>query len=151
MSCMVGRASLLKVEEEYIERLCNAIIKLKPDVVITEKGLSDLAAHYLTKAGISGIRRVRKTDNNRIARACGATIVYRPEEAKESDLGTKCGLFEVVKIGDEFFTFIVDCDAPKACTVLLRWVECQSTDSCFWRQLTQVAPGASRRPSSKDG
>ena len=43
-----------------------------------EKGLSDLAAHYLMKEGISAIRRVRKTDNNRIARACGATIVSRP-------------------------------------------------------------------------
>lgn len=117
------RAALLKVEEEYVERLCTAIINLKPDVVVTEKGLSDLAAHFLTKAGIAGIRRVRKTDNNRIARACGATIVHRPEEAKESDVGTKCGLFEVVKIGDEFFSFIVDCKEPKACTILLRWAD----------------------------
>ncbi len=53
------------------------IIAFKPDVVITEKGLSDLAAHFFTKAGISAIRRLRKTDNNRIARACGATIVNR--------------------------------------------------------------------------
>lgn len=43
-----------------------------------EKGLSDLAAHYLMKSGISAIRRLRKTDNNRVARACGATIVSRP-------------------------------------------------------------------------
>lgn len=66
------------------------------------------------------LRRMRKTDNNRIARATGARIVNRPEEAKESDLGTGCGLFEVTKIGDEYFTFFVDCDAPKACTILLR-------------------------------
>lgn len=112
--------ALLKVEEEYIESMCNAIAKLNVDLVITEKGLSDLAAHFLTQAGISGIRRVRKTDNNRIARACGATIVNRPEEAKESDIGTKAGLFEVQKFGDEFFTFIVDCEDPKACTILLR-------------------------------
>lgn len=46
--------------------------------LLAEKGLSDLAAHYLMKAGISAIRRLRKTDNNRIARACGATIVSRP-------------------------------------------------------------------------
>jgi T-complex protein 1 subunit gamma len=61
------------------------------------------------QAGISAIRRLRKTDNNRIARACGATIVHRTEEIRESDIGTGAGLFEVVKIGDEFFTFIVDC------------------------------------------
>lgn len=64
------------------------VLACKPDLVITEKGLSDFAAHHLQKAGISAIRRLRKTDNNRIARACGATIVNRPEEIKDSDVGT---------------------------------------------------------------
>ncbi|GJV65619.1 T-complex protein 1 subunit gamma [Tanacetum coccineum] len=58
--------------------------------------------------------------NNRIARHCGAVIVNRPDELQESDVGTGAGLFEVKKIGDEFFAFIVDCKDPKACTVLLR-------------------------------
>ncbi|KAK9829215.1 hypothetical protein WJX72_004534 [[Myrmecia] bisecta] len=113
-------ATLLKMEEEWIERTCAEIAKFKPDVVVTEKGLSDLAMHFLTKAGISAIRRLRKTDNNRIARASGATIVHRVEELREADIGTKAGLFEVKKIGDEFFTFIVDCKEPKACTIILR-------------------------------
>ena len=94
--------------------MCNHVAEFKPDVVITEKGLSDLATHFLTKAGISAIRRLRKTDNNRIARACGATIVHRPEEIREADIGTGAGLFEVKKIGDEFFTFIVDCEVGPA-------------------------------------
>ncbi|PHT97191.1 T-complex protein 1 subunit gamma [Capsicum chinense] len=111
---------LLKMEEEYIENMCAQILKFKPDVVITEKGLSDLACHYLSKAGVSAIRRLRKPDNNRIAKACGAVIVNRPDELQESDVGTGAGLFEVKKIGDEFFTFIVDCKDPKACTILLR-------------------------------
>ena len=51
--------------------------------------------------GISVLRRVRKSDNNRIARACGATVVNRTDELKEEDIGTECGLFEVRKIGDE--------------------------------------------------
>ena len=46
--------------------------------------------------------------------------ICRAEEIKEGDIGTRAGLFEVQKIGDEFFTFIVDCKEPKACTVLLR-------------------------------
>ena len=104
-----NRAALLKAEEEWVAATCAAIAAHKPDLVITEKGLSDLAAHFLTKAGISAIRRLRKTDNNRIARATGATIVHRPEEIREADIGTGAGLFEVVKIGDEFFSFIVDC------------------------------------------
>ncbi|KAG7667751.1 hypothetical protein KSW81_005673 [Nannochloris sp. 'desiccata'] len=58
-----------------------------------------MAAHFFTKAGISAIRRLRKTDNNRIARASGATIVSRPDEIRESD---------------------IDCKEPKACSIILR-------------------------------
>lgn len=46
-------------------------------------------------------RRLRKTDNNRLARAVGGTIVSRTDEIQETDIGTACGLFEVRKIGDE--------------------------------------------------
>jgi len=111
---------LLRQEEEAIKALCDEIIEFKPDLVVTEKGVSDLAQHYLLKANISVLRRVRKTDNNRIARASGATIVHRTSEMQEKDIGTGCGLFEVQKIGDEYFSWIVDCEAPKACTILLR-------------------------------
>ncbi|PRP78556.1 hypothetical protein PROFUN_13613 [Planoprotostelium fungivorum] len=111
---------ILKTEEEYVSRLCQDIIKFKPDIVITEKGVSDLAQHHFLKNNITAFRRARKTDNNRIARACGATIVNRTDEIKESDVGTNCGLFEVRKIGDEFFAFFEECKEPKACTVLLR-------------------------------
>lgn len=124
--------AVLRQEETFIENVCNAIIKLKPDLVCTEKGVAgrhsfifillavccfriscvfcfsspvrclfvyvcmcvDLAQHYLQKAGISVLRRLRKTDNNRIARAVGATICSQAEELKESDVGTRCGLFE---------------------------------------------------------
>ncbi len=53
-------------------------------------------------------------------RACGATICNRTDELKESDVGTGCGLFEVRKIGDEYFMYIVECKDPKACTIVLR-------------------------------
>ncbi|KAK8724541.1 hypothetical protein OTU49_011120 [Cherax quadricarinatus] len=111
---------MLEIEEEHVKSLCVDLIALKPDVVITEKGVSDLAQHYLVKAGITCIRRVKKSDNNRIARACGATIANRTEELKEEDVGTGAGLFEIKKIGDEYFTFITECKDPKACTLLLR-------------------------------
>lgn len=76
----------------------------------------DLAQHYLLKANITAIRRVRKSDNNRIARATGATIVNRVEDLKETDVGTDCGLFEVRKISDEYFSYLVKCKNPKACS-----------------------------------
>lgn len=63
---------------------------------------------------------MRKTDNNRIARVTGATIVNRPEEIQESDIGNDCGLFEIKKIGDEYFTYFVEAKNPSACTILLR-------------------------------
>ena len=95
------------MEEEEVKRLCENILKVKPDVVITEKGVSDIAQHFLLKFGnCTVIRRVRKTDNNRISRVTGATIVNRPEELQEQDVGTLCGLFEIKKIGDEYFSFM---------------------------------------------
>jgi T-complex protein 1 subunit gamma len=112
--------SLLRQEEEYIEQICANIVAFKPDIVITEKGVSDLAQHYFLKAGITAFRRLRKTDQNRVARAVGATIVNRPDEIQETDIGTGCGLFEVRKIGDEYFAFLEKCKDAKACTVILR-------------------------------
>lgn len=93
--------ALLRQEEEYIERMCAEIVAFKPDIVITEKGVSDLAQHYFLKAGITAFRRLRKSDQNRVARATGATIVNRTDEIQESDIGKNCGMFEVRKIGDE--------------------------------------------------
>jgi len=111
---------ILQMEEDFVEELCKSIIAVKPTLVCTEKGVSDLAQHYLGKAGISVLRRLRKTDNDRVARASGATIVNEPSMLKESDVGTGCGLFEVRKIGDEYFSYIVQCKDPKACTLVLR-------------------------------
>lgn len=111
---------ILQIEEEQVKAMCEAIIAFSPDIVITEKGVSDLAQHYFMKANITALRRVRKTDNNRIARATGATIVNRVDDLQETDIGTKCGLFEIEKIGDEYFTFLTQCKTPKACTILLR-------------------------------
>ncbi|SLM33434.1 t-complex protein 1 subunit gamma [Lasallia pustulata] len=111
---------ILQIEEEQVKHMCDSILALKPDLVITEKGVSDLAQHFLVKSNVTALRRVRKTDNNRIARATGATIVNRVDDIQESDIGTHCGLFQISKIGDEYFTFITHCKYPKACTILLR-------------------------------
>ncbi|KAJ2081661.1 T-complex protein 1 subunit gamma [Coemansia sp. RSA 988] len=111
---------ILEIEEEQIKNMCDKIAALKPDLVITEKGVSDLAQHFMVKNNITALRRMRKTDNNRISRATGAKIVSSVDELKEQDVGTGCGLFEVDKIGDEYFSFLTGCKDPKACTILLR-------------------------------
>ena len=112
--------ALLQLEEKQVEQMCMDIIRHKPDIVITEKGVSDLAQHFLAKANITAFRRLRKTDNNRVARAVGATIVSRTEEIQESDIGTQCGLFDMNTIGSEPFVYFTECANPGACTIVLR-------------------------------
>jgi len=111
---------ILQMEEQFIKRVTDDIIKMKPDLLFTEKGISDLAQYYLGKAGITAIRRCRKSDLNRIARACGGLVCSRTEEVREEDIGTEAGLFEIKKFGEEYFTFLTGCKNPKACTILLR-------------------------------
>ena len=87
---------------------------------MTEKGVSDLTQHFLVKNNISCLRRLKKSDNNRMARAVSANIVGDTIDLKEEDLGTGCGLFEIKKIGDEYFSYIIKCKNPKACSIVLR-------------------------------
>lgn len=111
---------VLELEEAQIKEMCDFIIALKPDLLISEKGISDLAQHYLMKSGISALRRVKKSDSYRIAKVCGANIVNRLEDLKESDVGKGAGVFYVDKIGEEYFSFIRNCPNSKACTMILR-------------------------------
>lgn len=111
---------LLLQEEEEVRKMCDHIANVGCDLVITEKGVCDLAAHFLIKHNISVVRRARKTDQNRLARATGATIVNRCEELSATDVGTKCKLFNVQKIDDDYWAFLTDCEDPKACTIILR-------------------------------
>merc|ERR1711963_936824 len=71
------------MNEGDFSKILDEIIAFKPDLVITEKGVSDLAQHFFNKAGVTAIRRLRKSDNLRVARACGATIVNRTDEITE--------------------------------------------------------------------
>lgn len=121
MSSEADFKKALEAEELEVKKMCEDILKMNPDVVITEKGLSDYAQHILMKGNnVTCIRRIRKTDNNRIARVCGATIVHRPEELQETDVGTVAGLFEVKKIGDEYFSFVTESTDANACSIILR-------------------------------
>ncbi|RCN46866.1 T-complex protein 1, gamma subunit [Ancylostoma caninum] len=110
---------ILEQEEESIRKQCDDIIRVKPDLVFTEKGVSDLAQHFLLKAGITAIRRLKKTDNNRLARVCGARIVNDTTDLRESDVGTDADLFEITKIADEYYTYVTS-SKTTACTICLR-------------------------------
>eukprot|EP00766_Chilomastix_caulleryi_P000319 gnl/Chilomastix_caulleri/1303.p1 GENE.gnl/Chilomastix_caulleri/1303~~gnl/Chilomastix_caulleri/1303.p1 ORF type:complete len:269 (+),score=117.82 gnl/Chilomastix_caulleri/1303:141-947(+) len=111
---------MLRLEEEYVTNLVKDILSVNPNVLITEKGVSDLAEHLFAEANVTVIRRTRKTDMQRISKACGARIVHRTKDLNEEDVGTWAKLFEVKTIGDEPFTFITGADNAQACTILLR-------------------------------
>jgi len=109
----------MEEEEENVRKIVMDIIKWKPNLVITEKGISDEAQQLFVRHNITALRRLKKSVNNRIAKATGATIVTRPEEINEGDIGTRCKLFSIDKYGDEYYTSII-CENPKACTIILR-------------------------------
>ncbi|CAG9533160.1 unnamed protein product [Cercopithifilaria johnstoni] len=112
-------SKVLEQEEDAIKKMCDEIIAVKPDVVFTEKGVSDLAQHFLMKAGVTAIRRLKKTENNRLARVTGATIVNDTQDLLEEDVGTNADLFEIKKIGDEYYAYVTS-EKSTAVTIVLR-------------------------------
>ena len=85
--------AFLDGEEQMVHSMVNKVIKSKANVVFCQKGIDDVAQHYLTKAGILAIRRVKKSDIENLARATGATIVNNVDTITAKDLGT-AGLIE---------------------------------------------------------
>ena len=113
-------AEILQEEETQVRKMCQDVIATGCNLVVVEKGISDLACHYLAEAGITALRRFQQVQIDRIANCTGAKIVTRPADATPEDLGTKCGVYDCRKIGDEFWSFFDECENPKACTMLLR-------------------------------
>ena len=111
-------SKILGQEEMYLKKDCAEITAFKPDRVITEKGVSDMAQYFFH--GDMTVRRLRKSNNMRVAKAYGPPIANRTDEITEEDIGTRAGLFEVRKTGDEYVTSIEQCKDPKARTNLLR-------------------------------
>lgn len=100
-------SKILQMEEEYVKKICNEVIAVKPDLVITEKGVSDLAQHFLVKAGISCIRRVRKSDNNRIARQVKGFVLATFNSFWENKLRESSFFMQELKIANFDLTFIL--------------------------------------------
>lgn len=109
----------LQIEEEQIRRMCTKIIETKADVVVTEKGVCDLALSILYENNITAVRRIKKSDSTRISRATGAIVMNRIEDVSSRHLGT-AGLFEYVKIGRDYYCKLSRCQNPRAVSVVLR-------------------------------
>lgn len=109
----------LDQEEQMIHDMVTKVIKSGANVLFVQKGIDDIAQHYLAKAGIYAARRVKKSDMDKLARATGAKVLTSLKEISDSDLG-KAGLVEEKKIGDESMTYITECHNPKAVSIILR-------------------------------
>ncbi|SMD31153.1 thermosome subunit beta [Picrophilus oshimae] len=109
----------LDQEEGILKEMVDKIQKTGANVVITQKGIDDMAQHYLAKAGIYAVRRVKKSDVDKLAKATGAAIVSSLDEMTEADLG-KADKVEQVKIGDDYMTFVTGAKNPKAVSILIR-------------------------------
>ncbi len=111
--------AFLDQEETMLKDMVDSIVATGANVVFCQKGIDDLAQHFLAKAGIYTIRRIKKSDMEKLARATGGRIVTSIHDLSEKDLGKSC-IVEERKIGDEKMTFVEECENPKSVSIILR-------------------------------
>ncbi len=112
-------ASFLAEEENYIRGLVEKITASGANVLICQKGIDELAQHYLSKAGVFTIRRAKKSDMEALSKATGAQIVTNMDDLSAQDLGHAARV-EERKIGESDMTFVTGCPEAKSVSVLLR-------------------------------
>ena len=111
--------TLLRWEKEKLQEMAKKIINTGANVVICQKGIDDIVQHYLATHGILAVRRVKKSDMEKIARATGAKIIQN-EDFLSSDALGYAKIVEERKVGDETMIFIRGARNPKAVSILIR-------------------------------
>lgn len=111
--------AFLDQEEVLIKNMVELVIKCGATVVFCQKGIDDLAQHYLAKSGILAVRRVKQSDMDKLAMATGAKVVSNLDDLSEDDLGY-AGVVEEIKVGDESMVYVKECKNPKSVTILVR-------------------------------
>ncbi len=111
--------AFLDEEENMLKKMVETVKKSGANVLFCQKGIDDLAQHYLAKSGVYAVRRVKKSDMEKLSKATGANLVTKLDDLKSSDLGT-ANLVEEQKIADDKMTFVTGCKNPKAVSILIR-------------------------------
>jgi thermosome len=111
--------AFLEEESNILKSYVDKLAEVGANVVITQKGIDEVAQHYLAKRGIMAVRRVKRSDIEKLAKATGAKIVTSIKDIKPEDLGT-AGLVEERKVGEEKMVFVEQCPNPRAVTILIR-------------------------------
>ena len=111
--------SFLDEENRMLKAMVDKVIGSGANVVLCQKGVDDMAQHYLAKAGVLVVRRIKESDLTKLAKATGARIVTNLDDLFEKDLGS-AALVEERKIEEDRWVFIEGCKHPKSVTLLLR-------------------------------
>jgi len=111
--------AFLKQEEGMLREMVDKIGASGANVVLCEKGVDDMVQHFLARKGILAVRRIKKSDIEKLAKATGGKIITNLEAISAADLGY-ANIVEERKIGDDKMTFIEGCKHPRAVTILIR-------------------------------
>jgi thermosome len=109
----------LEQEKTMLKEMVDKIAEAGANVVFCQKGIDDVAQHFLAKRGIMAVRRVRKSDIEKLAKATGASIVVNIKDISPADLGY-AGLVEERRVGEDKMVFVENCKDPKAVSILIR-------------------------------
>lgn len=111
--------AFIEQEEKMVKDMVNKVAESGANVLFAQKGIDDLAQHYLSKAGILAVRRVKKSDIEKLARATGANVVTNLEDLTADDLG-EAGIVEERKVSGEEMIFVEECSVAKSVTLFVR-------------------------------
>ena len=111
--------AFLDEENRMMKQMVDKIKGSGANVVLCQKGIDDTTQHYLAKDGILAVRRIKKSDMEKLGRATGGKIITNLDDLKPADLG-KAGNVEEQKIGDDKMVFIRDCKDPRSVSILIR-------------------------------
>jgi len=111
--------AFLEQESSMLKNMVKKVVDSGANVLFCQKGIDDLAQHYLAKNGIAAARRVKKSDVEMLAKATGAKIISSVDELSKADLGY-AGMVEDKKIAGEEMIFVRECKEPKAVSILVR-------------------------------
>lgn len=109
----------LDEETRILKEMVDKVVKVGANVVFCQKGIDDAAQFFLAKAGILAVRRVKKSDMEKLAKATGGRIVTNFEDLSPKDLG-EAGLVEERRIGEDRMVFVEKCKNPKSVAILVR-------------------------------
>jgi thermosome len=111
--------AFLDQEADMLKKMVDQVTDSGANVLFAQKGIDDMAQHYLAKAGVLCARRVKKSDMEKLAKATGAKVVSNLSDLKAEDLG-HCDLVEERKIADDKMIFVEGCDDPRSVAIFIR-------------------------------